>query len=290
MKNNKRLGRGLEALIPKISEEEETLQGKSLADIEITKIRANPLQPRSRFDSKALDDLKQSILENGVIQPVTVRKIDGGYELIAGERRLRAVHDLGFKKIPAFVMEVDSEDRMLELALVENVQREDLNAMELAKAYESLQGEYGLTQEEVARKVGKDRATVANFIRLLKLPDPIQESLRKDEIAMGHARALMSLASRSDQMRMWKKAMASGWSVRKAEDEVRKLQESADGKKQTGQPRRSPHTEEIENRLRRLFSTQIRIRGGHKGGKIEIDYYSNEDLDRILELLEKAAP
>jgi ParB family chromosome partitioning protein len=288
MKNNKRLGRGLEALIPQMSEEEEALQGKSLADIDVAKINANPLQPRTRFDSKSLDDLKQSILENGVIQPVTVRRIDGGYELVAGERRLRAVRDLGFKKVPAFVINVDSEDKMLELALVENVQREDLNAMELAKAYESLQGEYGLTQEEVAKKVGKDRATVANFIRLLKLPDPIQESLRKDEIAMGHARALMAISSRSDQMRLWKKAAATGWSVRKTEDEVRKHLESADRKKAPPPPKRSPHVEEIENRLRRLFSTQIRIRGGGKGGKIEIDYYSNDDLDRILELLEKA--
>jgi len=288
MKNNKRLGRGLEALIPQLSPEDEALAGRSLADIEVSKVKTNPLQPRLRFDAKSLEDLKQSILENGVIQPITVRKVNGGFELIAGERRLRAVLDLGYPSIPAFVMEVESEDRMLELALVENVQREDLNTIELAKAYDRLQSEYGLTQEEVAKKVGKDRATVANFIRLLKLPDPIQNSLRQDEITMGHARALMAFSSRGDQVRFWKKTVGREWSVHKLEDEIRRFQEKAAPKKSGASSGRSPHRIEAENRLRRLIGTQVRIRSGSKGGKIEIDFYSDDDLDRILELLEKA--
>lgn len=287
MKNNKRLGRGLEALIPQVSQEEETLPGHSLSEIEVAGVHANPLQPRAQFDSKALEELKQSIIENGVIQPITVRKKDGEYELIAGERRLRAVSDLGYKRIPAFILEIHSDDRMLELALVENIQREDLNAIELAKAYERLQGQYALTQEEVAKKVGKDRATVANFIRLLKLPEPVQESLRKNEISMGHARTLTGLSSRSDQLRLWKKMVAQGWSVRKIEEEVRKLLEEASQPKKSSAPNRSPHLIELENRLRRLLGTQVRIQGSGKKGKIEIDYYSNDDLDRILEMLEK---
>ncbi len=286
MKNSKRLGRGLEALIPQVSPEEEASQGHSLSDIEITKIRANPLQPRAQFDSKGLEDLKHSITENGVIQPITVRKVDGEYELIAGGRRLRAVLDLGFKKIPAYVMDVNSEDQMLELALVENVQREDLNAIELAKAYERLQSQYGLTQEAVAKKVGKDRATVANFIRLLKLPEAIQESLRKDEISMGHARALMALPSRSDQMRLWKKTIAGAWSVRKVEEDARKLLDPGGRKKAIEKPVRSRQLIDAEDRLRRLMGTQIRVHSSGKGGKIEIHFYSNDDLDRILELLE----
>lgn len=286
MKSNKRLGRGLEALIPQVSPDEEALHGRSLSDIEVKKIRANPLQPRVQFDPKGLDDLKHSITENGVIQPITVRKVNGEYELIAGERRLRAVLDLGYEKIPAFVMEVDSEDRMLELALVENVQREDLNAIELAKAFDRLQTQYGLTQELVAKKVGKDRATVANFIRLLKLPDSIQESLRRDELSMGHAKALMALSSRSDQMRLWKKMITGGWSVRKVEEEVKKLNGGATPQKEGNQQKRSPHLMEIENRLRRIMATQVRVHNSSKGGKIEIDYYSTDDLDRIIELFE----
>jgi len=286
MKNNRRLGRGLEALIPQVSPEEEVSQGHSLSDIDVAKIRTNPLQPRVRFDPKGLEDLKHSITENGVIQPITVRKVNGEYELIAGERRLRAVLDLGYRRIPAFVMAVDSEDRMLELALVENVQREDLNAIELAKAYERLQNQYGLTQEEVAKKVGKDRATVANFIRLLKLPEAIQESLRKDEISMGHARALMALSSRSDQMRLWKKTIGGGWSVRKVEEDARKLLDGGGHKKEIERPVRSRHLVDAEDRLRRLMGTRVRVQSGGKGGKIEIHYFSDDDLDRILELLE----
>jgi ParB family chromosome partitioning protein len=286
MKSNKRLGRGLEALIPQVSSDEEAFHGQSLSDIEVKKIRTNPLQPRVQFDPKGLEDLKHSISENGMIQPITVRKVNGEYELIAGERRLRAVLDLGYKKIPAFIMEVNSDNRMLELALVENVQREDLNAIELAKAFERLQTQYGLTQELVAKKVGKDRATVANFIRLLKLPDSIQESLRRDEVSMGHAKALMALSSRSDQLRLWKKMMIGGWSVRKIEEEVKKVVEGTKPKKEDGQQKRSPHLIEIENRLRRILSTQVRVHNSSKGGKIEIDYYSNDDLDRILELFE----
>ena len=283
---SKRLGRGLEALIPQVTPEEEAVEGRALSDIAVSKVRANRLQPRVQFDAKSLEDLKQSIVENGFIQPITVRKINGEYELIAGERRLRAAVDLGYERIPAFVIDVDSDDRMLEMALVENVQREDLNAIELAKAYERLQTEYGLTQEAVAKKVGKDRATVANFIRLLKLPDPIQESLRAGEITIGHAKAMMALPSRGEQIRFWKKSIGSGWNVRRIEDEVRKRLDGPARKTKRFEHRPSPALASTEDRLRLLIGSKVRIRKSGKGGRIEIEYYSDDDLDRIVDLLE----
>jgi len=283
---SKRLGKGLEALIPQMSPEEELEKKEKLFEIEVARVRANPFQPRSEFDKKGLDELKQSILENGVIQPITVRKTEEGFELIAGERRLRAVQELGFDRIPAFVMDVDSEDKMLELALVENIQREDLNPIELARAYQRLQKEYGLTHEAVAQKVGKDRATVTNFIRLLKLPKKIQDSLSSGQISMGHARALMGLSSPSEQIGMWKKIIKQGWSVRKVEEAVRNQIETKEKIKKVAVHERPPYMVENEDRLRSVLGTQIRIRKSGKGGKIEISYYSDEDLDRLVELLE----
>jgi ParB family chromosome partitioning protein len=281
-----RLGRGLEALIPP-SQTDEEKASNALDSIEISKIHTNPKQPRTVFDTKGLEELKQSIVENGVIQPVTVRKMNGGYELITGERRLRAVIELGYEGIPAYVIEVKSEEKMLELALVENVQREDLNPIELAKAYEQLQTEYRLSQEDVARKVGKDRATVANFIRLLKLPADVQESVGRGEISMGHARAITGLSSRSEQIRIWKKTVSGAWSVRKVEEEVRKLTEAADKPSGSKSAKRSPYFSEAENRIRTLLGTQVKIVPSGKGGRIEIHYYSEDDLDRVIELFQR---
>lgn len=280
----KRLGRGLEALIPDESGKAGSAPG-SLADVAVHTIRSNPFQPRKEFDEEGLNELKQSILANGVIQPVTVRPADGGYELIAGERRLRAVRELGYAAIPAYIIEVRSEDRMLELALVENIQREDLNPIELAKAYKQLLTEYSLTHEEVARKVGKDRATVTNFVRLLKLPQKIQDSLLQGEITMGHAKCLMSIASFEGQVRLWKKTLSQGWSVRKLEDVVRG-EEPKNAKPGSGSVPVSPQIRELEDRIRAVAATQVHIRKGAKGGKIEIYYYSDEDLARIVDLFE----
>jgi ParB family transcriptional regulator, chromosome partitioning protein len=280
-----RLGRGLEALIPQVQPDEEK-SGRTLDTLPVSKIHTNPKQPRTVFDRQGLDDLKKSIVENGVIQPVTVRKTDGGFEIIAGERRLRAVAELGYERIPAYVLEVESEEKMLELALVENVQREDLNPIELARAYESLQTEYRLSQEDVARKVGKDRATVANFIRLLKLPDVIQDSLAKNEISMGHARAITGLGSRTDQIRIWKSALSKGWSVRKVEDEVRLRSEpdKKPGKSKSG--KQHPYFSEAVDRIRTALGTQVRVVPSGKGGRIEIMYFSEEELDRLVELFQ----
>jgi ParB family transcriptional regulator, chromosome partitioning protein len=281
-----RLGRGLEALIPQAAPEGESEQGR-LDSVLTTRVRTNPKQPRTKFDPAGIEELKQSISENGVIQPITVRKTEGGFELISGERRLRAVTELGFERIPAYVIDVDSDEKMLEMALVENIQREDLNPIELARAYEQLQAQYHLGQEDVARKVGKDRATVANFLRLLKLPDPIQASVANGEISMGHARAIMGLPSRSDQMTVWKRTSAKGWSVRKVEEEVRRLTEPAEKKQKGKSEKRHSFFGEAEDRIRTILGTQIRIQPSGKGGRIEIQYYSQDDLDRIIELLEE---
>jgi ParB family chromosome partitioning protein len=283
----KRLGKGLEALIPQVSEEEKAVRGDALDSIPVSQIRSNPLQPRLAFDRRKLDELKQSITENGLIQPITVRRMDDGYELVSGERRLRSVLELGIDRIPAYVIDVESDERLLELALIENIQRDDLNAIEVAAAYERLQKEYSLTQEDVARKVGKDRATVANFIRLLKLPDVIQDSLKKNEISMGHARALMGLASRGEQIQLWRRIVKDGWSVRRIEEAVRDATEKPARKTEPPAPSKDPVLLSMEDRLRTVLGSRVQIRPSGTGGKIEIAYFSKDDLDRLFELIEQ---
>lgn len=286
---NKRLGKGLEALIPHINSEDEVTHMENLAEIEVSKVHVNPYQPRMEFDPKGIEELKQSILENGIIQPITVRRIDSGFELIAGERRIRAVKELGFSKIPAFMIEVESEDQMLEFALVENIQREDLNPIDLAKAMQRLQKEYGLTQEAVSKKVGKDRATVANFIRLLKLPGIIQESLRKEEITIGHAKAFMGLSSPSEQIKLWRKTVKQGWNVRKVEAYVKNASSGSDVKKSGIRERKSPYLIELEDKLRTLLGTRVILRFFEGGkGKIEISFFSDQELERIIDLIHRS--
>jgi len=283
----KRLGKGLDALIPGNLPDEEK-PGGTIEGIEISRINTNPYQPRNDFDRQKLDELKSSIKEKGVIQPITVRQKDDSYELIAGERRLRAVQELNYKTIPAYIMsDVTSGDEMLELSLIENVQRQDLNPIELAKAYQQLQKEYGLTQEEVAKKVGKDRATITNVIRLLKLPGKIQESLKNDEISMGHARALMSLSSDKQQLKFLKKVIKDSWSVRKLEEAVK----GDDGKtkkrflKESPQEALSQVYKDIEDQFRTKLSTKVKLKKKGEGGEITISFYSDEDLDRLIDLI-----
>ncbi|RKY82687.1 DNA-binding protein [candidate division KSB1 bacterium] len=281
----KRLGRGLDALIPQTNSNQESDVVESISEIKISSITANPYQPRTKFDKDSLEDLKNSIKENGVIQPVTVRKAGAGFELIAGERRFRAVQELGFKRIPAYVIEVGSEEKLLELALIENIQREDLNPIEVARAYKQLQQEYGLTQEQVSVKVGKDRATVANFIRLLKLPGKIQDSLKSGEISMGHARVLTGLKNEHVQIKLWKKIIKENLSVRKVEQEAQKLTEKKSGSVAAAS-QKNPYIDELEEKLRSRLGTQVKITPKSKGGKIEINYYSNDDLERLMDIIQ----
>lgn len=287
MKKTNRLGRGLSALIP---EREETPSAASkqgtLTDIDVALIRPNPYQPRQDFDPVKLEELKQSIQQNGIIQPLTVRKVNNGYELIAGERRLRAVTELGYEKVPAYIIQIESKEEMLELALIENVQRDHLNAIEQAQAYQRLIEECNLTQEEVAKKIGKDRTTITNFLRLLKLPSKIQESVKKEEITMGHARALLSLNDPQVQEKVWQKIIKNKLSVRKVEQTVRDL-ESQQEEKKSVKPKRSVYIQKMESELRDIFGTKVNIRSRKEGGSIEIEFYSPEDLNRLYEIFER---
>jgi len=286
----KRLGKGLGALIPEMSSA--SAQGSApaqpverLNEIEVSKVKPNPFQPRETFDPAALQELKQSIGENGVIQPITVRQTESGYELIAGERRLRAVSELGHDQIPAYVLDVKTDQEMIELSLIENIQRENLNPIDEANGYQRLITECRLTQDEVAKKVGKDRSTVTNFLRLLKLPARVQKSLIADEITQGHARAFLALEDVGMQIELCKETVKKKLSVRQVEAaiKVRKKSETEPDKAQ--KILISPFIADMEDRLRNAFGTQVRIVTGSKGrGRIEIEYYNDNDIERILEV------
>jgi ParB family chromosome partitioning protein len=283
---SKRLGKGLRALIPDIPEEETEDRRNSIRDIEVFKIKPNRFQPRENFDEVAQEDLKNSIAEKGIIQPITVRKVDDGYELIAGERRLRAVTALNFDSVPAYVLDVDSEEEMLELSLIENIQREDLNPIDIAKAYNKLLLECNLTQESIAKRIGKDRSTVANFLRLLKLPRRIQDSLKIGELNMGHARALITVYDKDLQNSLWEKIIKNKLSVRDVERLVNQSTRKKN-KQKVQEKEKSLYLLEIEEKLRNIYGTQVRVKLGKRGGCVEIEFYSEEELERLLEIMQK---
>ena len=289
------LGRGLKALLPdegfvSVSqvEEQELPQEGGVGTLPIEKIRANPFQPRKEFDETALEELKNSIIENGVIQPVTVCRDGEGYQLISGERRLRAVMLAGFRFIPAYIIEAHDDSVKLELALIENIQREDLNAIEVALALKSLTTKCNLSQEEIAQKVGKNRSTVSNFLRLLKLPLQIQDSIRNREISSGHARALINLPGEQQQMKVWKQILANQLSVRQTEALVNRMfKDQASSKPQSAtSSERSSHLSDLESLLRNNLATKVRIVEKKEGkGEIHIQYFSHDDLERLLEIM-----
>ena len=281
---DKRLGRGLRALIPDIPAEESDDRLNSIQEIEVRRIKANPFQPRENFDESALKDLKNSIAEKGIIQPLSVRRVDEGYELIAGERRLRAVTALQIERVPAYIIDVDSDEDMLELSLIENIQREDLNPIDIANAYNKLLTDCNLTQEQVSRRVGKERSTVANFLRLLKLPQRIQESMRRGELNMGHGRALITIEDKELQNKIWNKIVKDNISVRQVE---KLAKQGANKKHKSSKTEDKPFfIAEAEDKMRTFLATQVKIKTGKKGGVIEIEYYSDSDLERLLELLQ----
>ncbi|MGD0590801.1 MAG: ParB/RepB/Spo0J family partition protein [Bacteroidota bacterium] len=290
------LGRGLNALIPKNSRIEVNVRDGSvgrdtgemgiIASIDIAKIQPNPFQPRTDFDQESLAELTRSIQEKGIIQPITVRRFDGAYQLISGERRLRAVQAARLRHIPAYIIAVATDEEMLELALIENIQREYLNPMEIANAYQRLMDECHINQEDIAKRVGKDRSTITNFIRLLKLPGKIQEGLRKENISMGHARALISLPNERMQLRLFEKIVDNGLSVRKVEDIVRAAQQP---KKKSGTLKESVGTlagiQNLEAQLRQALGTKVKVRTKGQGhGEIIVEYYSLDDFDRLMDL------
>ena len=288
------LGKGLKALIPDEGfipsnepDHEAAVPAGSVGSLPVEKIKVNPFQPRKEFDEEALEDLKNSIIENGVIQPVTVSREGDGYQLISGERRLRAVRKAGFKFIPGYIVEAHEDAGKLELALIENIQREDLNAIEIALALKSLVTTCNLTQDEIAQKVGKNRSTISNFLRLLKLPAAIQDSIRSKEISSGHARALINLPNRKQQLKVWQQIIRKKMSVRQTEELVNKLfREPSRKVPGAGNAGGVSPFEPIESQLRERFATKVRIVEKNKGkGEIHIQYYSPDDLERILEIM-----
>ena len=279
--NNRALGRGLSALIPGASHSE----GRML-EAPLSKLKDNPFQPRAEIDPQSLEELSNSIKANGVIQPVAVCRRGDDYILISGARRRRAAEIAGLQSIPAVVLEISSDEELLQLALVENLQREDLNPIELAAGYQRLIEECGLTQEEVAERVGKKRSTIANTLRLLGLPVPIQQGLRNGVISMGHARALAALEDTDVQLALYNRIIKEGMNVRKIEKLASGIAKSVDKGKPL-EPETNPYLADIEERLRKSLATKVCINSrGKKGGVIEISYFSDEELERLIEIIE----
>ena len=275
------MGKDLDALIPGgISADVR----KNIADIDVSAIKRNRYQPRGAFDKGKIEELAQSIKENGVIQPLIVRKLDEGYELIIGERRLRAAALLEMPTVPAIVIEA-SDEKILEMALVENIQRDDLNPMDCAVAFKQLADRFNLTQEQIATRVGKERATITNYMRLSGLSSKVQRLLREEKLTFGHAKALLSLDDTGSQELLAGLVVAEGLSVRKCE-------ELATGKNKAGKTKTDPrpaeqlkkdyYLEAIEDRFQQVLGTKVKISPKKNGGVIEIQYYASEDLERIL--------
>ncbi len=286
MSETRRLGRGLEALLGPVSREQAERSGE-LVEIAVSSIRPNPFQPRQEINEAALNELADSIQVSGLLQPIVVRQNHGSYQLIAGERRWRAVQRLEWAKIPAVVKDVDDKT-LLTLALIENLQRDQLSAVEEAVSYQRLIDEFGVTQAEVARLVGRDRSTVANALRLLKLPDEVRAMLHQGALSVGHARALLSLADSRQIVRTAEQAAAQQWSVREMEEHARGGRPAARRARSGNQPATaaSAQARKIEDAIRRRLGTDIRLTAKRKGrGLLSISYYSNEDLARLLEII-----
>jgi ParB family chromosome partitioning protein len=278
------LGKGIGALIG----ETEDARQKAAATVEvpIAALKANPSQPRRTFRDASLAELADSIRRRGVLQPVLVEEVGGGYQIVAGERRVRAAKLAGLDRVPVVVRSFGPDER-LEIALIENLQREDLTAIEEAKAYRQLMEAAGLTQEQVAAKVGKDRTTVTNSLRLLKLPPKVQDAVERGELSGGHARALLAVTSPADQELLFARILEQGLSVREVEQAAQALNQGRRGKAKKPPGRaRDPDVRAVEERLVERFGTKVQIRGGPARGRIEIAYFSADDLERVLELLQ----
>jgi len=285
MSNAKRgLGRGLGALIAPASETERTVlpltSGRAVLQLDISKIIPNPRQPRKSFDSAKLAELALSIKEQGVTSPVLVRKKGGQFELVAGERRLRATKKAGIATIPAIIKDF-TDEQSLEIAIVENLQREDLNPIEEALAYKALSLDFKLTHDQIAKKVGKDRSTVSNTVRLLDLPKEIRDSIASGQINTGHARPLLTIQGRDRQIGAWKQILKASMTVR----DVESVLGSKEKKKQRFSKKTSlsPQLAEVQEKLMHSLGTKVEIRGDEKKGKIQVSYFSQEDLERIAE-------
>ena len=275
------LGRGLSALIPDSPSPAAAPAADRSMEVDIDLLRPNKFQPRTQIVDDRIEDLSRSIRSNGMIQPIVARKVDGGYEIIAGERRWRAAQRAGLLKVPIVVRDIP-EDRLLAVALIENIQREDLNPIEEAFAYRRLSDEFHLTQEQIADAVGKDRSSIANFVRLLRLPQEVRANVASNALTMGHARALLGLSDEGAQLRVARDIVARSLSVRETEALIRKAAQPADAKPEKPT---DVHTRAAEEKLRLALGTRARIVRKGKGGRIEIDFTSEDELQRIYEML-----
>jgi ParB family chromosome partitioning protein len=271
----KALGKGISALIP----EKEFTKKNEIIYVQTGQIKPNPFQPREDFDNETLAELSQSIKEKGIIQPILVRRRADAYELIAGERRLRAAQSLGIKEIPVIIKEVDDQDS-LELSLIENVQREDLNPIEEAHAYQYLIDKFQITQEEISQFLGKARVSITNILRLLKLPQEIQEEIRKGRLSFAHGRALLELEDANLQRKLAQEIISKSLSIRELENLI-KTKRPRVRKRKIGQGVREPYLTVLEEELQQILATKVRISKRKKRGHIRIEFYSQEDLERI---------
>ncbi|WP_028550652.1 ParB/RepB/Spo0J family partition protein [Paenibacillus sp. UNC451MF] len=279
---SKRLGKGLDALLPALSINDDD----KVVEIPLPQLRANPYQPRRTFNDESINELAASIKEHGVIQPIIVRTVLKGYEIIAGERRYRASQVCGLATIPAVVKKF-TDQQVMEIALIENVQREDLNAMEIAVAYQALIDQFSLTQEELSAKVGKSRSHIANFLRLIHLPEEVKQHVSRGTLTMGHAKAIVGLKDAKLIKALAEQAIKEQWSVRELEEEVKRIEEKNNTKKPTAKSKRKdPYINQLEESLREVYRTTVKIKHNNNKGKIELLYFSKDDLDRILDLLQ----
>lgn len=291
MSETKRLGRGLEALLGSVSRDHAQASGL-LRELPVSTVVPNPFQPRTHIDETELVELTASIEASGLLQPVIVRPRNGKYELIAGERRWRAVQRLGWPKIPAVVKDVD-DPTLLTLALIENLQRDDLSPIDEAAGYQRLGEEFELAQAEIARLVGRDRSTIANLVRLLKLPEEIKKLIQDGELSEGHARALLAVGDEAQQLTLARQAAEQGWSVRELENRTRadtpaRPPASQGTAPQTRAPQKTASADirRVEDALRKRLGTDVRVTSRRRGrGFLSISYYSNDDLARVLELI-----
>lgn len=284
----RRLGRGLEALLGNASGLASSDEG-ALKSIPVSQIARNPFQPRKEFKAEELSELQESLNASGLLQPITVRRRPGkdGFELIAGERRLRAASKLGWKEIPAIIKEIDDK-AILTLALIENLQRADLNPVEEGEGYYRLSHDFGMTQQQIAETVGKDRTTVANMLRVLQLPDGVRKLLEQGQLSLGHAKVLLALDDPARITRLAREIVAEGLTVRELERRLRE-EVPASGKKRPGRPRKpdqQPEVRRIEDRLRKFLQTDVSLNvGKNNRGTLTIQFYSADDLERVLEVL-----
>ena len=287
---NNRLGKGLEALIRPEKKEpkkkkrtKRTSTSSGVSEILISDIRPNPNQPRREFDKATLKELASSIKLKGVVTPITVRSVEKGFELIAGERRWRASKILNKRKIPAYVINVKNDAEIMEIALIENIQRQDLNALEESEAYAVLNSKFGMSHNEIAKAVGKKRVTISNSLRLLKLPSEIRNSLRKGVITAGHARAILQGKTTNQMIKGWKKIIDNNLSVRNSETLFKSPIQPLKRKKKKIY---FHQVKSVEDKLIEILGTKVKLKAGKNKGSIEISYYSDDDLERIIELIE----